>query len=270
MGKCVDMADEHDKNPLPKISCVIPVFNGKLDLRRAVDSVLRHTSDCEVVLVDDGSTDGTTELVLDITRSEPRVVPVLLPRNRGLGSARNIGVAAATAPYVTFLDHDDECLPGWYDFAISVLDTKPAFAAIKGGVQFAGIPPEWNIEPTDPRLAAISDSVIWNVVIRKIAYQVIGGCPAIRPAEDIAFMSALNRHFAVAKADFPAVRHHITRDNTAGRFLSFTRREGDRFVFVESPPYEEGLADKLGEFLGQSDSNVESLRATLGRGKSAT
>jgi hypothetical protein len=114
--------------------------------------------------------------------------------------------------------------------------------------------------------------VLWNVVIRKVAYQVIGGCPATRPviAEDIAFVSALNRHFAVFRATYPSVRYHIRRDNTAGRFLGLTRRDGDRFAFVESPPEEKGLEDKLGAFIGQSDSNVESLRAMLRRSKNAT
>jgi glycosyltransferase involved in cell wall biosynthesis len=256
----------------PKISCVIPVLNGKRELKRAVDSVLGQRDDCQVVLIDDASTDGTTELVVDIARSDPRVVPILLPHNLGRGSARNIGVAAATAAYVTFLDHDDVCLPGWYNFAISILDTKPAYAAIKGGAEYADIPPEWNIAPADPRLAAISASVMWNVVTRKVAYQAIGGCPATRPAmaEDIALMTALNRHFSVYQTQYPTVRYHIRHDNTAGRFLRRTRLEGNRFVFVESPPDEEGLAERLGEFLSQSDKNVDSIRLTLKRGKNVT
>ena len=95
------------------ISCVIPVYNGKLRLERAIKSALAQRPDVQVVLVDDCSTDGSRELSLNMARDDQRIVALSLPVNRGQGYARNIGVAASHAPYVTFLDQDDEHAPGW-------------------------------------------------------------------------------------------------------------------------------------------------------------
>ncbi len=99
---------------------------------RAIKSALDQRSDVQVVLVDDGSTDGSGEFALEMAREDRRIVALSLPTNRGQGSARNIGVAAAHAPYVAFLDQDDEHAPGWYDHAVEVLQADPQFAAVRG------------------------------------------------------------------------------------------------------------------------------------------
>ena len=251
----------------PAISCVIPVFNGKRDLKRAVASVLAQRPDVQVVLVDDGSTDGTTEHVMELARGDDRVLTVVLPESRGQGNARNIGVAAATSAYVTFLDQDDEHVPGWYDYAIGVLDANPHYAAIKGGVELAEVPPEFNfLGPADPRMRAITGSAMWNVVVRKIAYQLLGGCPARRQmAEDIAFVAVLRDHFTLVETDYPSTQHYVRPDSSTGYFLGRTRVEGKRFVYLEAVRSErEGTIEKqLAEFQAQADTNVSTLRATL-------
>jgi glycosyltransferase involved in cell wall biosynthesis len=97
----------------PSISVIIPTFNRASLLPRAVNSVLSQTfRDFELVIVDDGSTDGTPALPLftDETR-DPRLRFVRLPENRGVSAARNRGVRETTAPWIAFLDSDDEWLP---------------------------------------------------------------------------------------------------------------------------------------------------------------
>jgi glycosyltransferase involved in cell wall biosynthesis len=90
------------------ISVVIPSFNRAEVLPRALHSVLSQTrSPDQVILVDDGSTDGTSDLV---AREFPTVT-VLLQENRGVSSARNLGVASSTCKWIAFLDSDDEWLP---------------------------------------------------------------------------------------------------------------------------------------------------------------
>jgi len=81
-----------------RISCVIPVFNGLRDLERAVQSVLAQNIDLQVVLVDDCSTDGSAQWIVERAKRDPRVVAITLPANHGQGYARNLGVAAAEAP----------------------------------------------------------------------------------------------------------------------------------------------------------------------------
>src|SRR5688572_28388832 len=155
----------------PAISCVIPVYNGKRDLERAVASALRQRADAQVVLVDDASTDGSRELTLQMAQRDSRVVAIPMSINKGQGYARNIGVAAADAPCIAFLDQDDEHLPGWYDYALSALESHSQYAGVRGEIELAEAPPELAIGRADPRWPAIVNSPIWNVVIRKAVYQ---------------------------------------------------------------------------------------------------
>lgn len=91
------------------VDVIIPVYNAAGYLRRAVKSALQCDG-ARVILVDDGSTDGSGALC-DTLAADPRV-RVLRQENRGAAAARNAGLEAATAVYVAFLDADDELLPG--------------------------------------------------------------------------------------------------------------------------------------------------------------
>jgi glycosyltransferase involved in cell wall biosynthesis len=88
----------------PLISCVVPVFNGERYIREALDSILGQTyRHLEVIVADDGSTDGTAAAVAEYG---DRVSYVRQP-NAGPAAARNLGLGAAQGEYVAFLDADD-------------------------------------------------------------------------------------------------------------------------------------------------------------------
>ena len=94
----------------PRVSVVIPAFNREREIRRAIESCLtQRFTDYEVVVVDDGSTDGTCEAVRSY--GDSRIKLVCHDTNRGVCPARNTGVANATADWVLFLDSDHELLP---------------------------------------------------------------------------------------------------------------------------------------------------------------
>jgi glycosyltransferase involved in cell wall biosynthesis len=94
----------------PTVSVVIPVFNRRAAVRCAIKSVLAQTfQDFEIVVVDDGSTDGTPVSVAEF--ADRRIRLLRHERNRGGSAARNTGIRASSAPYVAFLDSDDEWLP---------------------------------------------------------------------------------------------------------------------------------------------------------------
>lgn len=90
------------------VSVVMPVYNAAATLPRSLGSVLSQThAAVELLLVDDGSTDGSRDIIAAAAADDPRVVPVLLPRNGGVAAARNAGIEAATGRYMAFLDSDD-------------------------------------------------------------------------------------------------------------------------------------------------------------------
>lgn len=103
------------------ISVIIPVYNGAVFLRRAVESVLLQPEVAEIVIVDDGSSDGSARLAESLARENPdKIRPLRHPDggNHGAGASRNFGIESATCEWIAFLDADDYYLPG--RFAVDV------------------------------------------------------------------------------------------------------------------------------------------------------
>lgn len=94
----------------PDLSIVIPTYNRRESIQKAIDSVLRQSyTNFEVIVVDDCSTDDTSELIQAF--SDDRISYEKLEQRSGACIARNVGLAKSRAPWVAFLDSDDEWLP---------------------------------------------------------------------------------------------------------------------------------------------------------------
>jgi glycosyltransferase involved in cell wall biosynthesis len=106
---------------------IIPSYNRSDVLGRAVGSVLGQAgADIEVIVVDDGSTDDTSTVLSSYMDSRLRTV---VQDNAGVCAARNAGVVASSAPFLVFLDSDDEAAPGWVDFYCAAAVDGVDFAA---------------------------------------------------------------------------------------------------------------------------------------------
>ncbi len=93
------------------VSIVIPTYNRAAYLPRAIRSVLNQSGvSPELIIVDDGSTDPTEQVTGNLIKNDPRV-RYIYQRNQGPSAARNLGIKACRAPFVAFLDSDDEWLP---------------------------------------------------------------------------------------------------------------------------------------------------------------
>src|SRR5208282_4080287 len=114
----------------PRVTVVIAAYNAESYLRETIESVLaQRLQDIEVIVVDDGSTDGTLEILRAF--SDHRLT-VLRQRNSGVSAARNAGLAAARAPYIFFLDADDMLVPDALYRMVSTLDARPQRVACFG------------------------------------------------------------------------------------------------------------------------------------------
>jgi|GEM_PF-712449 len=110
----------------PRFSVVVPTRNRRELLERALESVLAQScQDFELLVVDDGSTDDTAEYLRALRNGEPRLRAYRLDLHRGVSAARNRAIAEARAPYITFLDDDDEWLPTLLERTRECLQTAP-------------------------------------------------------------------------------------------------------------------------------------------------
>jgi len=102
-----------------KVSVIIPTYNRVFLLREAIDSVLAQTyQEFELLVIDDGSTDGTHEMVAGYG---DRVV-YIFQENRGVSSARNFGVRSSRGEFITFLDSDDVWLPEKLEKQVTIME----------------------------------------------------------------------------------------------------------------------------------------------------
>lgn len=116
----------------PKVSVIIPVYNAGPSLRRSAASVTSQThSNLELILVDDGSTDGSSATCDELARSDPRIVVIHQP-NAGVSAARSAGMERATGEYLTFVDADDAVHPEALAVVVLRLDQEQADFACFG------------------------------------------------------------------------------------------------------------------------------------------
>ena len=106
----------------PLVSVIIPTYNRGWTIKEAIDSVLAQSFiDFELIVVDDGSTDDTSE-ILDSYRDD---IKVLSQENNGVSAARNRGVATASGIFIAFLDSDDLWLPEKLSSQVDFFNSNP-------------------------------------------------------------------------------------------------------------------------------------------------
>lgn len=118
----------------PLISVVIPAYNYAKTLRRAAESVLAQLDESsELVIIDDGSTDETPEVIADLAASHPGRFRAIRQTNAGLAAVRNRGIEEARGQYLIFLDADDEMCPDALSRLKQHLAAQPDTQFVIGG-----------------------------------------------------------------------------------------------------------------------------------------
>ena len=122
----------------PTVSVIIPVYNAGAYLSECLSAVRRQTyADWELILIDDGSTDGSAD-VCDAAAAEDARIRVMHQPNGGVSRARNAGLDAASGKYIAFVDADDVILPTYLEKLVGAAETYGMDLALCGFVRFRG------------------------------------------------------------------------------------------------------------------------------------
>jgi glycosyltransferase involved in cell wall biosynthesis len=122
----------------PFFSVIIPTFNRKAILTRALDSLIAQTvQNWEAIIIDDGSTDETLEYIADYLNEDNRI-QYQPQKNTGAALAKNVGIKRAKGKFITFLDSDDAYTPIHLSVRFAILQEFPDIQFLHGGAQIIG------------------------------------------------------------------------------------------------------------------------------------
>lgn len=203
----------------PGVSAILPTYNRAGLLGRALRSALSQTyEDFELLVVDDGSTDGTRDVVSGC--ADRRVRYLRQPRNAGVSAARNRGLREARGDLIAFLDSDDEWLPGKLAMQVRRFGELPErVGLLYGGVlNEDGSGRRWSTVPGG-RGHVYRDLLLSNlihgtsgVMIRRAVVAAIGFFDEEIPAiEDYDYWVRLARFFDIDFIEAPLIRYHDAR-----------------------------------------------------------
>ncbi|MFA5295892.1 MAG: glycosyltransferase family A protein [Methanoregulaceae archaeon] len=173
------------------VSVIIPLYNKKNYIGRTIQSVLDQTiSDFEIIVIDDGSLDGSSDVVKSFHDNR---IQLFWQKNQGVSAARNNGVRRASADFIAFLDADDEWLPNHLGTLLKLRNTYPdagafttAYRILEASekirpARYRAIPayPWEGLIPNYFKSAALGDSPMnsSSIGIPKIVFNEFGGFP---------------------------------------------------------------------------------------------
>ena len=259
---------------MTRVSIVIPCYNQARFLEEAIASALAQTWPApEVVVVDDGSTDGSAAV------ARRHAVRLVAQENRGLSAARNAGLAASTGDVLIFLDADDRLRPEAAAAAVGALEASPDAMMAFGRCALIDERGEPLAAPPQPPVTdgvyaeLLRHNCIWTpaaAAFRRSVFPLAGGFdPAVNPAADYDLYLRIARRFPLAPhaAVVAEYRQHggsMSRD--AARMLTATlavlrrQRPFARRSTAEWTAYRAGMR-RWREFYG--DHLVERVRSSL-------
>jgi glycosyltransferase involved in cell wall biosynthesis len=205
----------------PTVSVVLPSYNRANLLPQAIQSVLAQTcSSWELIVVDDGSNDGTEQTVRSF--SSTRIKYLRHSLNRGAGCARNTGIQAARGSYVAFLDSDDEWLPEKLAKDVDTFESSDASLGLvysgtalvdADGKSVQGVLPPMEGRVLQNLLRRNFINSCSSATVRRDVLRLVGGFDETLPTQqDWDLWLRIAKRFAVAHVDDCLVKRHLGPD----------------------------------------------------------
>jgi glycosyltransferase involved in cell wall biosynthesis len=189
---------------MPTVSVIIPCHNHGRFLREAIDSVLAQSvpsHEIEIIVVDDGSTDGTRDVVCSYD-----AVRYIYQQNKGPGAARNRGIRSSKGEYLVFLDADDRLLPHHFARCLDTFEASPELMLVWGDFRFFGEDGTWHTHTCAPRPDHYGAMLRFgmmgppaSLMVKRAALEKVGTFrPDLRSCEDLEMWLRIARLYPVA------------------------------------------------------------------------
>ncbi|MCX7711593.1 MAG: glycosyltransferase [Clostridia bacterium] len=211
---------------MPDFSVVIPLYNKEKHIKRAIDSVLNQTAGSyEIVVVDDGSTDNSADVVEAIKDDRIRLIR---QKNSGVSAARNRGIEEARNEFVAFLDSDDSWKPDFFENILRLMEQYPSAGAYAlaiesyDGKRYARVPyinlPEPPWEGIIPHFfkCMLGNPPVFSssVVIRAEVFKTIGGFKiGDKIGEDVEMWCRIALNYPIAFSHRIGAVYHLDAEN---------------------------------------------------------
>lgn len=226
-----------------RISVVIPLYNKELEVERALSSVINQSlAPGEIIVVDDGSTDGSRAIVERLIEEHPSAhIRLIVQENSGVSAARNRGIREAKGDYVALLDADDMWLSGYIAEVCRLMEYYPdadayttAFDIVNDNKRVAAPVPtcEGYVNPAEEALRGRYPIIPSTTTLRKATIEAVGGFPeGMRIGEDQwLWASMMQRNATFVFSPMSLVRYWRTASN---RSASIYRSEHSRHTIEE-------------------------------------
>ncbi|MCX7736006.1 MAG: glycosyltransferase family 2 protein [Candidatus Kapabacteria bacterium] len=204
----------------PFFSIIITAFNREKLITRALKSLINQDfTDWEAVIVDDGSSDNTFEVIKPIVLSYSNI-KYIFQKNQGLPTARNTGVYQSRGQYITFLDSDDEYKINHLTTRYLILQENPQIDLLHGGFEIFGDPfvPDKN---NPSKLIHLDNCIIGGTFfIKRDVFQKIGYFRNVDYADDTDFFERVeNCGLKIMKTEIKTYIYHRETPNSMCNFL---------------------------------------------------
>lgn len=203
-------------NSKPRVSVILCTFNRARLVQRAIASVLRQTySQWELIIVDDGSTDGSERLLLRAAKADQRII-YIRHANRGLAESRNAGVAQASGEYVTFLDSDDELKTTHIKKRVAYMESRPSVDAMYGGLIPVGprtkqfVP---DVTKPNRKIHLSKCYVAGTLFLKRSVFLRSGGFRNITYGDDYYFIQRLKKRFRLVRTHWQTYIYHLEAED---------------------------------------------------------
>jgi len=211
------------KNKIPFFSVIITTYNRANLLQRALNSLINQTfSDWECIIVDDGSTDDTYQIIKPLIITNPKF-RYIYHSNRKQALSKNAGLLASSGIYSTFLDSDDEYLETHLETRFSILNQNPYVELLHGGIKIIGEEHVPDMNDLNQRIHLSQCIVGGTFFILNSKARELRGFDFEEYGDDtVFFKKALKSGLTIAKTDLPTyIYYRNTIDSICNNIRSY-------------------------------------------------